>query len=135
MDTPGLFSHRDDASAGIVRRSEMNVTHLGDRVPNGVVDGAFADLAAFNVGDGDAQSKCDGGGSEHFVAVGDEQEQVGAQATKQVGETEDEGKIESLDLPYHATAFPIMLPGGKEKLVSGVVDKELGASYGRVLGF
>jgi hypothetical protein len=53
---------------------------------------------------------------------------------KKVGETEDEGKIESLDLPYHATAFPILLPGGKEKLVSGVVDRELGASYGRALG-
>jgi hypothetical protein len=52
---------------------------------------------------------------------------------KKVSETEDEGKIESLDLPYHATAFPILLPGGKEKLVSGVADKDLVASYRRVL--
>ncbi|HUH99749.1 MAG TPA: hypothetical protein VLY65_01775 [Nitrososphaerales archaeon] len=51
-----------------------------------------------------------------------------------VGESEDEAKIESLDLPYHATAFPIMLPDGREKLVSGVVDKELVASYRSVLG-
>ena len=53
---------------------------------------------------------------------------------RKVGETEDEGKIESLDLPYHATAFPIFLPDGKEKLVSGVADKELTGSYARALG-
>jgi hypothetical protein len=50
------------------------------------------------------------------------------------GTTEDETKIETLDLPYHATAFPIMLPDGNERLVSGVVDKELAASYESVLG-
>jgi hypothetical protein len=50
-----------------------------------------------------------------------------------VGEFEDEERIETLDLPYHATAFPILLPGGKEKLVSGVVDKELAGSYARAL--
>ena len=53
---------------------------------------------------------------------------------KKVGEIEDEQKIESLDLPYHATAFPILLPGGKEKLVSGVADKDLVRSYRAALG-
>jgi hypothetical protein len=53
---------------------------------------------------------------------------------KKIGETEDEAKIESLDLPYHATAFPILLPGGKEKLVSGVADRDLVRSYGAALG-
>ena len=53
---------------------------------------------------------------------------------KKVGEVEDEGKIESLDLPYHATAFPILLPDGREKLVSGVADKTLTASYRSALG-
>jgi len=53
---------------------------------------------------------------------------------KKVGEFEDAEKIESLDLPYHATAFPILLPGGKEKLVSGVADKELAAAYRAALG-
>lgn len=52
---------------------------------------------------------------------------------KKVGEFEDEEKIGTLDLPYHATAFPILLAGGKAKLVSGVVDKELAASYHRAL--
>jgi hypothetical protein len=52
---------------------------------------------------------------------------------RKVAEFEDAEKIESLDLPYHATAFPIILPGGEEKLVSGVADKELAGSYSRVL--
>ena len=53
---------------------------------------------------------------------------------KKVGEFEDAEKIESLDLPYHATAFPIILPEGKEKLVSGVIDRELVSSYASTLG-
>lgn len=53
---------------------------------------------------------------------------------KKVAEFEDAEKIESLDLPYHATAFPILLPGGREKLVSGVADKELASSYRAALG-
>jgi len=53
---------------------------------------------------------------------------------KKMGEVEDEQKIESLDLPYHATAFPVLLPDGKEKLISGVADKALVASYRAALG-
>jgi hypothetical protein len=46
-----------------------------------------------------------------------------------VAEFNDAENLEALDLPYHATAFPIILPDGKEKLVSGVADKELVFSY------
>jgi hypothetical protein len=53
---------------------------------------------------------------------------------KKVGEFEDAEKIESLDLPYHATAFPIILPGGTEKLVSGVADRDLVGAYRAALG-
>ncbi len=53
---------------------------------------------------------------------------------RKVAELDDAEKIESLDLPYHATAFPILLPGGKEKLVSGVADPELRRSYATALG-
>jgi len=53
---------------------------------------------------------------------------------KKVGEVEDEQKIESLELPYHATAFPMKLPDGRAKLLSGVVDKQLVASYATALG-
>ncbi|HVC26686.1 MAG TPA: hypothetical protein VND40_00855 [Nitrososphaerales archaeon] len=40
---------------------------------------------------------------------------------------------ETLDLPYHAAAFPITLPDGREKLVSGVADPEFVAAYRRAL--
>jgi hypothetical protein len=50
-----------------------------------------------------------------------------------VGEFEDAENLEALELPYHATAFPITLPDGNEKLASGVTDKELTTSYREVL--
>jgi hypothetical protein len=53
---------------------------------------------------------------------------------EKAGQSEDAEKIESLDLPYHATAFPILLPDGKEKLVSGVAAKVLAESYQMALG-
>ena len=51
--------------------------------------------------------------------------------SKKVNESESEDVTESLDLPYHAAAFPIILPDGKEKLVSGVADAEFVAAYRR----
>lgn len=53
---------------------------------------------------------------------------------RKVGETEDAEKLERLDLPYHATALPIVMPDGSERLVSGVVDPEFVSSYVQVLG-
>jgi hypothetical protein len=53
---------------------------------------------------------------------------------RKVSEVVDPERIEGLDLPYHATAFPILLPGGGEKLVSGVADRELAASYRAAIG-
>jgi hypothetical protein len=52
---------------------------------------------------------------------------------RKVGESEDQSVTESLELPYHAAAFPIILPDGKERLVSGVADRDLVASYLRAL--
>jgi hypothetical protein len=46
---------------------------------------------------------------------------------------ESQEMTEKLDLPYHAAAFPIILPGGREKLVSGVADPEYVAAYQRAL--
>ncbi len=53
---------------------------------------------------------------------------------KKVGEWEGPEATEALSLPYHAAAFPIKLPDGREKLVSGVADAEFVAEYLRVLG-
>jgi hypothetical protein len=50
-----------------------------------------------------------------------------------VGEVEDDGVLDQLDLPYHATAMPILDKEGKERLVSGVIDQSFVASYKQVL--
>ena len=52
---------------------------------------------------------------------------------RKVNEFESQEKTETLDLPYHAAAFPIILPDGSEKLVSGVADVEFVAAYRRAL--
>ncbi len=53
---------------------------------------------------------------------------------KKAGEFEDEGALDVLDLPYHATAMGIVMPEGKEMLVAGVVDEGLVSAYSKVLG-
>jgi hypothetical protein len=53
--------------------------------------------------------------------------------SKKVNESENEEVTERLELPYHAAAFPIILPDGKEKLVSGVADAEFVEAYRRAL--
>lgn len=52
---------------------------------------------------------------------------------KKVCERESPDVTERLDLPYHAAAFPITLPDGREKFVSGVADAEFVATYRRAL--
>ncbi len=86
MDAPGFFTHGDDAAAGGFSGCEVDVSELGEGVANGVVDGSLRDFAAFNVGDGDAEGECDGGGREHLVAVSDEEQEVGAPGGERVGE-------------------------------------------------
>jgi len=55
--------------------------------------------------------------------------QLGGGACTKVAEIDDDGKLDSLDLPYHATALPILDTEGKERLVSGVIDPSFVASY------
>jgi hypothetical protein len=52
---------------------------------------------------------------------------------RKVAEVEDDERLDALDLPYHATAMPILDPRGDEKLVSGVIDPSFAESYRRVL--
>lgn len=60
--------------------------------------------------------------------------QFGPGGCRKVGEVEDDGKLDELDLPYHATAMPVLDAQGNEKLVSGVIDPPFAESYRRVLG-
>ena len=77
VDAPGLFAHGDDAATRGTSGSEVDVGELGDRVAYLVVDGALADFAAFNMGDGNAQGERDAGRRHHLVAIGDEEHEVG----------------------------------------------------------
>lgn len=53
---------------------------------------------------------------------------------RRVREFEDEEVLERLDLPYQATALGILMPDGKERLVTGVIDEELSSAYAKELG-
>jgi hypothetical protein len=57
--------------------------------------------------------------------------QIGGKWMK-VYETDSLEKLGSFDLPYHAAGLSIRLPDGTEKVVSGVVDRELIDTYNRV---
>ncbi len=85
VDTPGFFAHGDDAAAGGFSRREVDVSELGEGVADLVVDGALADFATFDVGDGNSQSERDAGGCHHLVAIGDEEHEVGTPGSERVG--------------------------------------------------
>jgi hypothetical protein len=44
-------------------------------------------------------------------------------------ESDDEGKLEKFELPYHAAGLSVTLPDGTERVVSGVVDAEFVQRY------
>ena len=60
--------------------------------------------------------------------------ECGGGSCRRVGEYDDDERLDSLDLPYHATAMPILDPQGNEKLVSGVVDPQFAESYRLAFG-
>ncbi len=55
--------------------------------------------------------------------------QLGGGSCVKVAETEDDTKLDALDLPYHATAMPVLDTEGRERLVSGVIDPPFVDSY------
>jgi hypothetical protein len=59
--------------------------------------------------------------------------QCGGGTCMKVGEVEDDTKLDLLDLPYHATAMPVLDPDGRERLVTGVVDPSYVSSYSTAL--
>ncbi|MGH9425730.1 MAG: hypothetical protein ACRD2L_05415, partial [Terriglobia bacterium] len=50
-----------------------------------------------------------------------------------VYETDDLGKLDRFELPYHAAGLSIVLPDGSEKVVSGVVDEEFIRQYNETI--
>jgi len=65
------------------------VSEFGEGVAHLVIDCALAHFTAFDVGNRDAQSESSGGGRQHFVAVGDQQEQVRAPGSEGVSQTQN----------------------------------------------
>jgi hypothetical protein len=65
------------------------VSELGEGIAHLVVDGALAYFAAFDMGNGNAQSESGRCGRKHFVAVGDQQQQIGAPGGEGVGQAQD----------------------------------------------
>ena len=59
--------------------------------------------------------------------------QLGGGICKKVAEIEEDDKLDSLDLPYHATAMPVLDTEGRERLVSGVIDPPFVDSYRQAL--
>jgi hypothetical protein len=91
------------------------------------------DIFVLQLPDGSTAAGGRGGGLGERRVVKAYHYRCGQGECLKVGEYEDDERLESLDLPYHATAFPVILPDGKERLVSGVADKELAASYKTIL--
>jgi hypothetical protein len=60
--------------------------------------------------------------------------EFGPDGCKKSLDAEDDDRLDQLDLPYHATAMPIIERSGNEKLVSGVIDSAFAESYKKVLG-
>ncbi len=48
---------------------------------------------------------------------------------EKIVETDEPLKLEKIELPYHATALPVLMSDGTEKIVSGVIDPEFIQSY------
>ena len=48
-----------------------------------------------------------------------------------VSESEDQTRLDGLELPYHATGLSVLLPDGTQRVVSGVVDEEFVRIYNR----
>ena len=67
----------------------MDVGQLGNRIAHLVVNRSLAHLATLDVGNGDTQRKRHGRGRQHFIAVGDQQQQVGTPRGQSVGQAED----------------------------------------------
>lgn len=102
----------------------INLSDL--RIPN--------DVYILQLPDGSTAAGGRGGGFGERRIVRAYHFRCGEGRCEKVGEYEDEERLDRLDLPYHATAMPVLDTQGKEKLVSGVVDPPFVASYEQALG-
>jgi len=91
------------------------------------------DIYVLQLPDGSTAAGGRGGGFGERRIVKVYHFECGVGGCRKVAEIEDDGRLEELDLPYHATAMPVLDPEGNEKLVSGVIDPPFAESYRKVL--
>jgi hypothetical protein len=91
------------------------------------------DIYVLQLPDGSTAAGGRGGGFGERRIVRIYHFEVGQGSCRKVSEVEDDEKLDALDLPYHATAMPVLDPQGNEKLVSGVIDPPFAESYRNVL--
>jgi hypothetical protein len=92
------------------------------------------DVYVLQLPDGSTAAGGRGGGFGERRIVKAYHFQCGDGSCRKMGEYEDGERLDMLDLPYHATAMPVLDTEGKEKLVSGVVDPTFVESYKQALG-
>lgn len=110
------------------RRVYVTSKPIDLRTPN-----SSNDIYVLQLPDGSTAAGGRGGGFGERRIVKVYHFEAGEGGLRKVSEIEDDERLDSLDLPYHATAMPILDPQGNEKLVSGVIDPPFAQSYREVL--
>lgn len=91
------------------------------------------DIYVLQLPDGSTAAGGRGGGFGERRIVKVYHFEVGEGGIRKTSEIEDDERLDALDLPYHATAMPILDIHGNEKLVSGVIDPSFAETYRQVL--
>ena len=81
-----IFAHLDDALPIGLGGDEMQGRHLGDGMPDRVVEGAGRDLAAMDMRDRNIQQRGGDRGRQDFVAVAEHDKQVGRELRQRIRE-------------------------------------------------
>ena len=89
MNPPRLFPQADDPAPRRLRGREMHVGQLRQGVAYLVIDGALAHFAAFDMGDRNAQRQCRRGGSQHLIAIGNEEQKMGPPGSQRIRQAQN----------------------------------------------
>ncbi len=79
---PRLLPHRDHPISCLLRRHKVQMTQLGQRVTDLLVDRPFADLSTLDVRNRDTECHRSSSGRKHLETVGNQQQNVWTQFAK-----------------------------------------------------
>ena len=85
VNPPRLLAHGNHPPPRGWRRCEVDVRHLGKRVPHLVVDCALRNLPALNVSNRNPQRQRHRCRRKHLIAVGNQQQDVGPPRRERIG--------------------------------------------------